>query len=141
MPGNVSRASEFVVEERQVERRVVDDPFAAAREVDELRRDVGEARPAAQVVAREAVDLGRGEIDVALGIETVVQVPPREPAVDELHRGDFDDPVALLRVETRRLRIDQQLAHGYTLPRLASHIGRSYFRYFWIVDFVSAIAP
>ena len=78
------RARELGVEERDVERRVVDDPFGAAREIDELGRDVAEVRPVAQVVPRHAVDLGRADVDLALGVEVEVQVAAGGPAVDEL---------------------------------------------------------
>ena len=81
-----SHSVELVVEERDVERRVVDDPLGAAREVEELGREVAEPRPALQVVPRHAVHFGRADVDLALGIEVEVHVAPGRPPVDELER-------------------------------------------------------
>src|SRR5437867_5878139 len=91
-PGEI----ELVVEKCDVERRVVNDPFGAARKLDEFGGDIDETRLAAQILARHAVHFRRREIDVALRVEAVMAMPSGEPAIEELHGGDLDDPVPLL---------------------------------------------
>ncbi len=92
--------------------RVVDDPFGVAREVEELGRDVAKPGLALQVVPRHAVHFGGAGIDLALGIEVQVQRAPGGPAVDHLHRGELDDAMPLLGIETRRFGIEDDLAHA-----------------------------
>ena len=64
--GRVPGERELDVEERDVERRVVDDPLGAAREIEELGGDVAEFRLALEVVPRLAVHFGRADVDLAL---------------------------------------------------------------------------
>ena len=119
---------ELVVEEGDVEGRVVNDPFAAAREINEFRHDLAELRLAAQIVARQPVHFRCGEIDVALGIEPVMQMPARQASIDELHGRDFDDPVTLLGIEPSRLGVEQKLAHAGTVGRVSDGKSRKAIR-------------
>ena len=103
---------ELVIEERDVERRVVDDPLGASREVEELGGKVAEARPGAQILPRHAVHLGRRRVDVALGIEVVVHVTPGRAPVDQFDAGELDDAVTKLRVEPGGLGVEDDLPHS-----------------------------
>ena len=97
---------ELVVEERDVERRVVDDPFGAAREVEELGREVAKPRPGLRSSHVMPWTLGRGCVDLALGIEVECNVPARRSTVDELDAGELDDPMPLLGIEAGRFGVD-----------------------------------
>ena len=132
LPGNISRASasvsidarmelgargkrgalELGVEKSDVERRVVDDPFRAARERDEFRGDLREFRLVLEVVPGHPVHFGRAGVDLALGVETEMDGAAGRAAVGDLERGELDDPVALLGVEPRGLGVDDDLAHA-----------------------------
>ena len=104
-------ARELGVEKADVERRVVDDPFRAAGELDEFRRDLPELRLALEIVPRHSVHFGRAGIDLALGVEAKVERPPGGAAIGDLERGDLDDPVPELGVEPRGLGVDDDLTH------------------------------
>ena len=67
--------------------------------------------PRAKVFARHSMDFGGGEVDVAFGIEAVMQMPSRQPAVHHLHGGELDDAMTLFRVKPRCFGVDEELAH------------------------------
>ena len=83
---------------------------AVAQEGDQLGRDLGEARLAAQLGAREAVDSRRFLVDLAVGVEERVELAPGREIVDQLQRRDLDHAVAGCRVQPRRLGIEQHRA-------------------------------
>ena len=56
-------------------------------ELEQLGGDVGEARLAAQELGREAVHLQRAGIDLPVGAQVAMELPPRAPAVDDLDRS------------------------------------------------------
>ena len=76
---------ELAVEERDVERRVVDDQLGAAHEVEEFRRDLAKLRLVAQELGGQPVHLERGGLAVALRVEIAVEIVAGQPPVDELH--------------------------------------------------------
>ncbi len=104
-------AREFLVEEGEVERRVVDHPLCVAREVDELGGDVAKLRLTLEIFPRHPVNLGRAEVDLALGVETKVDGAAGRAPVDDFQAGELDDAVALLGREPRGLGVDDQLTH------------------------------
>ena len=101
MPGS---RSQLVVQELDIEVRVVDDELGAADELDELGCDVGELRLRREKLVLDAVHLERAAVDLALGIDVAMEAILRRPAVDELHAADLDDPVARGRLEARWFR-------------------------------------
>jgi len=113
------------VEKADVERRVVDDPLGATSELGELGGDVAKSRLALQILPGHAVDLGRAGVDLALGVEAEMERAPGRATVDDLQRGEFDDPVALLRIEPRRFGVDDDLAHSGVRPR-GAEVGRRF---------------
>ena len=91
---------EFGIEERNVERRVVDDEFRAAQELHQLDGDLGEAGLPCKELGGQAVDQQRARIDFALGTQVAVEHPAGAAPVHDLDAADLDDAVALLGLET-----------------------------------------
>ena len=57
--------------------------------------------------------------NVALRIDKAMKFAARRNAVEDLDATDFDQPVALLRIEARRFRVENDLAHHEPFPRLS----------------------
>ena len=91
----LAQQGEFVVEEADVERRVVDDQFRAVDEFEELIGHVLEARLADEVLVADAVHRDRAFVDLALRLQVDVEVPPGQAPADQLDATDFDDAVPL----------------------------------------------
>ena len=85
---------ELRVEEGDVERGVVNDQLGTADEVEQFGGDLPELRLVLQELGSQAMHLERARVALPLGIEVVVEVAICQPAVDELHGADLDDPVA-----------------------------------------------
>ena len=106
------QAPELVVQETDVERRVVDDQFRALDELDQLVDDVREFRLLLQELGRQAVHrLGAG-VDRPLRVQVLLERAPGRAAVDELDAADLDDPVALGGFEAGGFGVENDLAHG-----------------------------
>src|ERR1700678_1496492 len=104
-------ACEFGVQEGDVERGIVDDEFRVADELDELRMYLRECRLFCQSRAREAVDLLRALIDVALRIQVLVIRSAGKAAIQDLHGADFDPAVLMFDFQSRGFRLEYDLAH------------------------------
>ncbi|CAM2158074.1 hypothetical protein PT2222_40072 [Paraburkholderia tropica] len=100
------------IEKADVERRVVNDQFRAANEVENLVRDFGEFRLVGEEFGGQAVHRERAGVAVAFRVDVEVQVVAREPAVHELDAADFDDAVARAGVQAGGFGIENDLAHG-----------------------------
>src|SRR6185369_1044040 len=77
-------ALQLGIEERDVERRVVDQELAAIDELEELVGDVHETRLVEEVLDREPVHLRRGQVDGALGVEEAVEMAAGGAPAEEL---------------------------------------------------------
>src|SRR5487761_519465 len=82
------------IEEGNVELGVVDHELRAADELEELVRYLSEPRLAREILALQAVDRLRAEVDVTLRVQVAMEGVAREPPVDELDTADLDDAVA-----------------------------------------------
>ncbi len=102
---------QLVVEERHIERRVVDDEFGAAHVFDEFRGDFLEFRLVAQKLLGKPVHPQRPFLALAFRIDVAVEMVAGQPAVDELDAGDFDDAVAERRVEAGGFSVENDLSH------------------------------
>ena len=111
-PDFLREPRELRVEERDVERRVVDDQLRVGDELAQLLEDLGKARLPAQEFARESMHLQRARVDLTVGTKVAVELSPRPAAIDDLDRTDFDDPVPEFRLEARGLGVEDDLAHG-----------------------------
>ena len=100
------------IQERDVERRVVDDQLGVGDELTQLGENVGETRLAAEEFGGEAVHLHRARIDLAIRTQVAVELPARAPPIDELDRPDLDDAVTLLGLEAGGFGVEDDLAHG-----------------------------
>jgi hypothetical protein len=103
-------ALEFLVEEADVEGRVVNDQLGAAQVLDDVVAQRGELRLVAQEVGRQAVHLERVFMALALGVEVDVQVVAGELAGEQLHAAELDDAVAVLGGEAGGFGIENDLA-------------------------------
>src|SRR5690606_7966551 len=65
---------------------------------------------------RHAVHLRGGRVDLALRVEVEVQVALGEAPADHFHARDLDDPVAVLVLESGRLRVERDLPHPACVP-------------------------
>jgi hypothetical protein len=99
------------VQELDVERRVVDDQLGAGDVLEELARDVGEARLVLQELVGDAVHPERPLLDLPLRVEVAVEVVARRAAARQLDAPDLDDPVAEPCVESGGLRVEDDLPH------------------------------
>src|SRR6185436_6605427 len=89
----------------------VNDELGAADELDELDRDLCELRLRREEVVLDSMHLERAAIDLALGVDVAVKAVRGWPAVHQLDAADLDDPVPRRRLEARRFRIKDDLAH------------------------------
>ncbi len=76
----------------------------------QLVGDLGEARLAAQLLERDAVNFVRALVDVAIGIEVVMERAAGRPAVHHFDAADFDDPVTQLGLEAGGFGVEDDLA-------------------------------
>ncbi|MNN56204.1 hypothetical protein D3C81_1711210 [compost metagenome] len=86
---------ELVVDEANVERRVVDDQLGALDELEELVGDVLEARLAHQVFVGDAVHRDGAFIHFAVGLQVDVEVATGQAPALQFDAADLDDPVAI----------------------------------------------
>ena len=102
---------ELGIQEGDVERRIVNNEFRIAHELEKLRLDLRERRLIRQPVARQTVHLLRAFVDVALRIQIAMKGAPREPAIEEFDAADFDDAMLLLDFEAGGFRVENDLPH------------------------------
>jgi hypothetical protein len=101
-----------MIDERDVERRVVDDELGTSHEVEKIRSDLAEPGLVTQELRSEPVYLQRRFVARALRIDVSVEMVAREPPVDEFDAGDFDDAMAGCRVKAGRFGIQDDLPHA-----------------------------
>jgi len=87
---------QFLVQETDVEGRVVDDEFRALEIGQQLVGDLRELGLVAQKLVADAVHLERVLVAVALRVDVVVQVVAGELACQQLDTADLDDAIAVL---------------------------------------------
>ena len=100
------------VEERDVERGVVDDQLRAADEFTEFLENLGKPRLPPQELARQAVHLQRARVDLAVGTQVTVELPTGATSIQNLDGADFDDPVPELGFQPRSLGVEDDLSHA-----------------------------
>ena len=105
------QALQLRVEERDVERGVVNDQLRAADELDQLVDDVREARLLREEFVGDAVHLLRGAVDLAVGTQVAMERAAGLAAIHQLDAADFDDAMSLLRLQARGFGVEDDLAH------------------------------
>ena len=105
-------ACQLRVQESHIERRIVDDEFGVADELQELPMHMRESRFFGQTLPRQPMHLNRAFIDLALRVQVLMEGPARQAAVEQLHATDFDDAVLLLNFEPRGFCIENDLPHS-----------------------------
>ncbi len=86
---------EFVVDEADIERRVVNDQLRALDELEEFIGHVTKARLVDQKLVGDAVNRDGPLIHFPVRLQIDVVVPPGELAPDDFHTADLDDPVTI----------------------------------------------
>ena len=79
--------AQFVVEEADVEGRVVDDQLGAVDEGDEFVDDIGEGRLVGEELQRQAGDFLRALLEIAVGLEVDVEGAAAGAAFDPRSPG------------------------------------------------------
>ncbi len=102
----LAQQGKFVVDEANVERRVMDDQGGALDELEELFGDIAKARLADQEGIGDAVDVDGALVTLAVRLQVDVEVPPGQAPADDLDTADLDDPVAFADRHTRGFGIE-----------------------------------
>ena len=110
--GRLADELQFLVQETDVEGRVVDDDLGILQVGQDFLRHLGELGLVAQEFVADAVHPQRVFVAVALRVEVEVQVVAGELAVEQLHTADFNDAVAAFGGQARGFSVKNDLAHG-----------------------------
>ena len=102
---------EFGIQETDVERRVVDDEFGAAYEIEEFSCDVGKSRLVLQELKADSVNRQRAGVDVAFRVDVAMEMPVGQTSVAHFDATDFDNAMAELVLEACRFSVEEYLAH------------------------------
>jgi hypothetical protein len=108
-------AGQFGVEERLVERGVVDQDLGTGHEGQQRFGDLREPGFVAQPIVGDAMHGHRPLIDRPLGIHVEVERAAGAAAVDDLQATDLDDPVSILHRESGGLGIQDDLSQARLL--------------------------
>ena len=105
-----------MVEERDVERSVVNDDLGVAHERLDVRPHIREPRLVLQKLAGNAVHLEGSFLDIPIGLQVVVKAVVGQTSIHQLDATDLDDSVAQRGVETGRLGVEHHLSHAECCP-------------------------
>ena len=94
----------------------MDDELGIADVVAKRLSDVGEFGFVGQKFRRQSVNCDGIFVRVALRVDVWMKMVFRDPAVDDFHTTDFDDPVAIVGVQTGRFGIQHDLSHSARSP-------------------------
>ena len=100
MPGNIRTVrlphqGKFVIDEADVERRVMDDQLCAVDELEEFIGHFGETRLALEEFIGDAVDANRAFVTFPVRLQVHMEVATGEATTHEFDTADFNDPVAV----------------------------------------------
>jgi hypothetical protein len=110
--GGALQQRKLGIEETHVELGIVRHQRRIADEFHQLVDDLGKSRLVAQELVGEAVDAECRLRHVALGVQVILLLAPGRDLVHQLQAGDLHDPVALIGLESRCFRVENDLAHG-----------------------------
>ena len=91
----LAHQGKFVVDEANVERRVVDDQLCALDELEELVGDFGKARLANEEFVGNTVHTYRTLVALAIRLQINVEMPARQAPTDQFDATDFNVPVSI----------------------------------------------
>ena len=114
LPGNPLQLG---IEEFQIEARIVDDQRRLAEEFQKRVRDLGEARLVGEKRAGDAVHAFGFRRHVAFGIEIGLKRAPGGKMIDQLDAADLDDAVAVGRIESGGLGVENDFTKVVQLVR------------------------
>src|ERR1700728_2149263 len=102
---------QFDVQKAEIKSRVVRDKLRVVEENEQLVRHFGEQRLVPAERDRQAANAARRFRHVAFRVEVTVEGPAGRKAIDELDAADFDQPIALERIEARGFSIEDDFPH------------------------------
>ena len=105
------QALQLRVEERDVERRVVNHQLRAVDELEQLVDDVREARLLREEFVGDAVHVLRGAVDQPVGSQVAMELAAGLAPIHQLDAADLDDAMSLLRLQPRGFGVEDDLAH------------------------------
>ena len=105
------QALQLRVEERDVERRVVNDQLRAVDELEQLVDDLREARLLREELVGDAVHVLRGAVDRPVRAQVAMERAAGLAAIHQLDAADLDDAMSLLRLQPRGFGVEDDLAH------------------------------
>src|SRR6185369_2946405 len=114
--GFLAHEAELVVQKHHVKLGIVNDERVVSNERQKIARDLAKQRFAGEKFSRNAVDVLGLNGDVALGIDETMKLAAGRNAVEDLDATDFDQSVALFRIEASRFRVENDLAHRELFP-------------------------
>lgn len=88
--------AKLVIHKADVERRVMDDQFAAANILKEVIGDVGKRRLVGEEFVTDPVNAKGFGIDQTIGLQIDVEIAPGQATVNHLNRTDFNDSMPLV---------------------------------------------
>jgi hypothetical protein len=108
---------QFGIEERQIERGIVDHEFCVPYKLQEIIDDGSEQRFVAQEFVADSGNDARALVDRALRIQISMERASGSPAFGQLDAANLDDPVALADLQAGRFGVEDDLSH---LPPVAA---------------------
>ncbi len=106
-----AQQAQFVVEEADVEGRIVDHQLGAFDKGEEFVGDGGEQRLVGEELQRQTGDFLRAGFEFALGIEVTVEGAASRAALHHLDAADFHDAVAAGPAQAGGFCVEDDLAH------------------------------
>jgi hypothetical protein len=103
-------APELMINERNIEVRIVNDELGTIDKREELLGYIGEHRFISEKMILDAMHLGCSGIDFSLGIDIALKRFLGCPAVDEFDATDLNNAMTRFRVQARGFRIEDDLS-------------------------------
>src|SRR5690606_30396793 len=107
--------SEFVIEEANIECRVVDDQPRAFDELEEIIGHILEAGLADEVFITDAVHGDRAFVDVAIWLQVHMKMVACEAPANQLHTTDFNDSMPIGNRHAGGFGIKYNAAHAFSV--------------------------
>src|SRR5690606_31045236 len=120
-----------MVDEPDIKRRVMDNQFRSADKRQEIMHNVGKSWFVGQKFGSNTMNLDGTRVDFTVRLEILVIVISGQAPIDNFHTTDFNNPVALLRLQTGRFSIQHNLAHVSPFPFLVTSITSVRFLFMW----------
>ena len=115
--GLAAQQLQFAVDKPQVEFGVMNNQGILADEIQKLDDNRGEGRVFGEKLSAQPMNLVGRLGHVALRIDVSLELPPGGQVIGQLQTGDFDNAIAVRRIEARGFGIEDDLTHGTSEQR------------------------